>query len=67
MKKTITLFLFFFIFSGTSFSQNLNVKLSEVGESYAQEYVKPGIDGIGSNINSGFSILLMFRSIKANQ
>lgn len=54
MKKIVTLLSFLFLISGISYSQNLNVKLSSVGEAYAQEYVKPGIDGIGSNINSGF-------------
>ena len=56
MKYTITLALFFYamLISADSFSQNLNVKLSKVSEDYAKAYVKPGIDGIGSNINSGF-------------
>ena len=54
MIKIITvLFLLFFLLNN-SFSQSTDIKLSKVGESYAQEYVKPGIDGIGSNINSGF-------------
>lgn len=54
MIKFLTLLSFLFLFISSAYSQNLNVKLSEVGESYAQEYVKPGIDGIASNINSGF-------------
>ncbi|HMQ67841.1 MAG TPA: hypothetical protein PKA90_02230 [Ignavibacteria bacterium] len=54
MIKLLLFVSIFFLLIRTSYSQNLNIKLSEVGESYAQEYVKPGIDGIGSNINSGF-------------
>ncbi|HMS66149.1 MAG TPA: hypothetical protein PKD83_12965, partial [Ignavibacteria bacterium] len=54
MKKTITALLMLFLLFNNSFSQNTNVKLSKVSETYAQNYVKPGIDGIGSNINSGF-------------
>lgn len=54
MKKTITILSFLFLFLNISYSQNLDIKLSKVSELYAQEYVKPGIDAIGSNINSGF-------------
>ena len=54
MKKIISVFLFLFLLLNNSFSQSTDIKLSKVGESYAQEYVKPGIDGIGANINSGF-------------
>ena len=54
MIKTLLLFSFLLLVLNNSYSQNLDVKLSKVGETYAQEYVKPGIDAIGSNINSGY-------------
>jgi Family of unknown function (DUF6588) len=54
MKKIITTLCFLFLISNNSFSQSTETKLSKVGESYAQPYVKPGMDAIGSNINSGF-------------
>lgn len=54
MKNIISVLLFLFLLLNNSYSQSTDIKLSKVGESYAQEYVKPGIDGIGSNINSGF-------------
>lgn len=54
MKKIISVLLFLFLLLNNSFSQSTDIKLSKVGESYAQLYVKPGIDGIGANINSGF-------------
>lgn len=56
MKKLIYSFTlsFLFLLVNNCYSQSTDIKLSKVGESYAQEYVKPAIDGIGSNINSGF-------------
>ncbi len=54
MKKTLSVLILIFMILNKSFSQSTDIKLSKVGESYAQEYVKPGIDGIGANINSGF-------------
>lgn len=54
MKNIITALFLFFLSVNISFSQNLEVKLSAVGETYAQNYVKPGLNGIGANINSGF-------------
>ncbi len=54
MKKIILLLSFMCLFLNISYSQNLDIKLSKVGESYSQAYVKPGMDAIGSNINSGF-------------
>ena len=54
MKKIISILFLLFLFLNNSFSQSTETKLSKVGETYAQLYVKPGIDGIGSNINSGF-------------
>lgn len=54
MKKIITVISFFSFLLNNCYSQSTDIKLSKVGESYAQEYVKPGLNGIGSNINSGF-------------
>ncbi|HMS64445.1 MAG TPA: hypothetical protein PKD83_04230 [Ignavibacteria bacterium] len=54
MKKIFYIFTSLLVFSNTSFSQNTNVKLSKVGETYSQNYVKPGIDAFGSILNSGF-------------
>ena len=54
MKKIISILFLLFLFLNNSFSQSTETKLSKVGETYAQLYVKPGIGGIGSNINSGF-------------
>lgn len=54
MKILISVFIFLLLNTNNSFSQSTDIKLSKVGESYAQLYVKPGIDGIGANINSGF-------------
>ena len=54
MKKTLTTLSILFLLLSNSYPQSTDIKLSKVGESYAQNYVKPGIDGIGSNINSGF-------------
>lgn len=54
MKKIFTIMFILLLLLNNCFSQSTDIKLSKVGESYAQIYVKPGIDGIGANINSGF-------------
>lgn len=54
MKTFYTLLSFLILFTDYSYSQSNDVKLSKVSETYAQNYVKPGLNGIGSNINSGF-------------
>lgn len=54
MKKIITAFSFFSFLLNNCYPQSTDIKLSKVGESYAQPYIKPGMDAIGSNINSGF-------------
>jgi len=53
IKKSF--FIFLFVLSVKNlYPQGIESNLSKVGELYAEQYVKPGIDGIGANLNSGF-------------